>query len=148
MNHSPVYIDVILPLGVPNLYTYGVPEELVGQLGIGYRVVVQFGKSKLYTAIVTKIHEQQPNHYSPKEVQLVLDDYPVVNEIQLRFWDWIKSYYMCHPGDVMNAALPGGLKLSSETQIVLNTELEYTPKDLSDDEYLVFETNRSYPPLL
>lgn len=139
MNHSPVYIDVILPLGVPNLYTYVVPEELVGQLGIGYRVVVQFGKSKLYTAIVTKIHEQQPNHYSPKEVQLVLDDYPVVNEIQLRFWDWIKSYYMCHPGDVMNAALPGGLKLSSETQIVLNTEQEYNPKDLSDDEYLVFE---------
>ena len=85
------YIDVILPLGVPNLYTYHVPEEYHNQIGIGYRVVVQFGKSKLYSAIVTQVHNQAPKNYAAKDIQMVLDDHPVIKEYQLKFWDWIKS---------------------------------------------------------
>ncbi len=134
-----VFIDVILPLGVPNVYTYSVPIEFQNQIDVGYRVVVQFGKSKLYTAIVVRVHSDLPENYKPKEIQLVLDEQPIVLDYQLTFWDWIKSYYLCNPGDVMVAALPGGLKLSSETQIVRNLGIEFNPEDLTDDEFLVIE---------
>lgn len=133
------YIDVILPLGVPNLYTYHVPEEYHSHIGIGYRVVVQFGKSKLYSAIVAQVHNQPPKSYVAKDIQMVLDDHPVIKEYQLKFWDWIKSYYLCNPGDVMGAALPGGLKLNSETQVVLNSSVERDSSVLSDDEFLIVE---------
>ena len=133
------YIDVILPLGVPNLFTYHVPAELGDDISIGFRVIVQFGKSKLYSAIVAKVHENPPEKYRAKDIQMVLDDKPVVTEMQLKFWDWIKTYYMCNPGDVLSAALPSGLKLSSETQILLNPEFEVDPKILTDEEYLIFE---------
>ena len=130
---------MILPLSVPNLYTYRVPDELADQIGVGYRVVVQFGKSKLYTAIVKAVHQNPPKIYAAKDIQMILDDKPVVNEYQLKLWDWIKTYYMCHPGDVMSAALPSGLKLSSETQVLLNSEEKIDPSVLTDDEFLVFE---------
>ena len=134
-----IYIDVILPLGVPNLYTYHVPQEYQNQIDVGYRVVVQFGKSKLYSAIVTKVHENEPTNYRAKDIQMVLDDHPVIKEYQLKLWNWIKNYYLCNPGDVMGAALPGGLKLNSETQVVLNKEVEFKHEDLSDDEFLIVE---------
>ncbi len=133
------YIDVILPLAVPNLFTYHVPQDLVPDIGIGHRVVVQFGKSKLYSAIISEIHEVAPKNYQAKDIQMVLDEVPIVKEHQIKFWNWIKTYYMCHPGDVMSAALPSGLKLSSETQILLNSEFEVDSTILTDEEYLVFE---------
>lgn len=133
------YIDVILPLGVPNLYTYRVPDDLKDQVDLGYRVIVQFGKSKLYSAIVHTVHNNAPKAYQAKDIQMVLDQKPVVNGKQLAFWDWIKTYYMCHPGDVMSAALPSGLKLSSETQILLNEDFSFDPNILTDDEFLIFE---------
>lgn len=139
MLFTETYIDVILPLGVPNLYTYHVPDDLKDQLDVGFRVVVQFGKSKLYSAIVYRKHADPPKAYMAKDIQMVLDDQPVVNAKQLKLWDWIKDYYMCHPGDVMSAALPGGLKLSSETQVLLNPDQTIDSSILTDDEFLVFE---------
>lgn len=124
---------------MPNLFTYHVPDDLAPEVGVGYRVVVQFGKSKLYSAIVAKVHQNAPKQYLAKDIQMLLDEKPIVNPTQLKFWDWIKTYYMCHPGDVMSAALPSGLKLSSETQIIRNTDCEIDPAVLTDDEFLVYE---------
>ena len=39
----------------------------------------------------------------------VIDAAPSVTEDQLFVWQWISSYYMCSIGEVMSAALPGGL---------------------------------------
>jgi primosomal protein N' (replication factor Y) len=121
------------------LFTYHVPVDLVPDIGIGHRVVVQFGKSKLYSAIISEIHEVAPKNYQAKDIQMVLDEVPIIKAHQIKFWNWIKTYYMCHPGDVMSAALPSGLKLSSETQILLNSEFEVDSTILTDEEFLVFE---------
>ncbi|MFT6715556.1 MAG: primosomal protein N' (replication factor Y) [Saprospiraceae bacterium] len=133
-----LFVDVIVPLSVPNLFTYEVPKELDGQVGVGKRVVVQFGKSRFYTAIIRVIHEIEPQNYKAKPVQTVLDDVPVVYENQLKLWEWIASYYHCHIGDVMNSALPSAYKLVSETKILL-TDKEVDFKILNDNEYLIVE---------
>ncbi len=124
MNHSEritYFADVLLPLSVPQYYTYRVPFDLNEVLFEGQRVVVQFGAQKRYTALVRRIHQTPPRHYEAKYIEAVLDPGPLVHESQFIFWEWMASYYCCHPGDVMNAALPGSLKLASETRIVAGT---------------------------
>jgi primosomal protein N' (replication factor Y) len=122
-----LFVEVILPLSLAINYTYRVPFELNESIAIGKRVVVQFGKHKIYTALVKNIHQQPPEFYEAKYVIDVVDEQPVITSKQFEFWDWITSYYLCNEGDVMSAALPTGLKLASETIILLRDEL---PSDL------------------
>lgn len=124
MKQSNLYVDVILPLRLPNLYTYKVPENLKNQVKPGIRVVVQFGPKKLYSSIIRRIHTQKLEKYTTKDIVSILDQEPVTTDIQLLFWEWISDYYMCSPGEVMNAAFPSGLKLESETQIVINSQFD------------------------
>lgn len=139
MSRTTYFVDVILPLAVPNLYTYRVPYDLNEQVAIGKRVVVQFGKGKLYTAIVRLLHEQPPKQYTAKYIDSVLDEQAIVNKFQFELWDWMSSYYMCTIGEVMIAALPGALRLASETKIVMNPSFENQSTELSDKEFLIIE---------
>ena len=133
------YIDVLLPLPLPKLYTYKIPSDFVDDIKIGIRVVVQFGRKKIYTALVYKIHNTPPENYSPKEILSIIDKYPIVNNFQIDFWDWLSEYYMCFKGDIMNAALPSAFKLESETKIFLNPDFNRDYSLLNDKEYLVVE---------
>lgn len=135
------FIDVILPLSLPNLFTYRLPEVLNNDIQIGQRAVVPFGRGgKLYSALVKHIHHTPPSEYQAKYVESLLDDKPIVNEKQLKHWDWIADYYIANPGDVFNAALPGALKLASETKILINNEFEGdATNDLTDQEYQIYE---------
>ncbi len=118
------FVDVILPLPLYRYFTYRVPEEMQGRLRQGHRVIVPFGRSKYYTAIVAVIHDSEPVGYEIKEVATLLDDDPIILRPQLKFWEWIAEYYLCSVGDVYKAALPSGLKLESETSLVINKEYE------------------------
>ncbi|RCH55168.1 primosomal protein N' [Mucilaginibacter hurinus] len=142
-----LFIEVILPLAIAKNYTYRVPYEMNEAIEIGKRVVVQFGKSKLYTAIILSIGEKAPEKYEAKYVLEVLDDKPLVTHAQLQLWQWISEYYMCHIGEVMHAALPSVLKLASETRIVLNKGFEYDRTQLHDKEFLIAEALDLQPEL-
>ena len=102
------------------------------------RVAVEFGKSKVYTALVYSIHNESPEGYEAKDIYQILDEYPIVNEIQLKHWDWISDYYMCSLGEVFRAALPSAFLLESET-IVQFIQDYNNEEELSNDEFLVFE---------
>jgi primosomal protein N' (replication factor Y) len=142
-----LFVEVILPLAISRNYTYRVPFELNNVIALGKRVVVQFGKSKLYTAIVSNITEQAPEKYEAKYIIDILDDEAVVTERQLQFWQWLAEYYMCNIGEVMNAALPSALKLASETKVILNKDFEYDKTSLNDKEYLITEALDIQPEL-
>lgn len=122
------YCEVILPLPLTGTFTYHLPVEHSEQVHVGARVVVPFGKKKIYTGIVQSLHEEAPTAYQPKEIIEVLDQQPMVQEIQLRFFNWMSKYYICTEGEVMNAALPAALKLSSESFVSINPDIE--PDDL------------------
>jgi primosomal protein N' (replication factor Y) len=146
-NRKTLFVEVILPLAISKNYTYRVPFELNDAVAIGKRVVVQFGKSKLYTAIINAIGEHPPEKYEAKYILEILDDRPVVTERQLQFWKWLAEYYMCNDGEVMNAALPSALKLASETKIVLNKGFDYDKSALHDKEFLIVEALDIQPEL-
>ncbi|TSD67214.1 primosomal protein N' [Inquilinus sp. KBS0705] len=142
-----LFVEVILPLAISINYTYRVPYDMNNAIAIGKRVVVQFGKSKLYTAIVCNITQQAPAKYEAKYIIDILDDVPVVTPGQLQFWQWMAGYYMCNEGEVMNAALPTALKLASETKVMLNRDFEYDRTQLHDKEFLITEALDIQPEL-
>jgi primosomal protein N' (replication factor Y) len=142
-----LFVEVILPLAISRNYTYRVPFEMNNIIAIGKRVVVQFGKSKLYTAIVLAITEHAPEKYEAKYLIEILDDKPVVTERQLKFWHWLAEYYMCNEGEVMNAALPSALKLASETKVMLNRDYAFDRTQLNDKEFLITEALDIQPEL-
>ena len=133
--------DVILPLALADTYTYIIPENLEGIIQAGFRVLVPFGKSKFYTAIVLKVHQNKPQHINLKEIHSQLDSKPIVNQHQLKLWQWISFYYMAPMGDVYNAALPTQLKLESKAYVSLsnsyqNTDTLLTPTERQVVNYL------------
>lgn len=142
-----LFVDVILPLSISKTYTYRVPFQLNEAVQVGKRVIVQFGKSKIYTAIIYGISDVAPP-YDSKYLIDVLDEVPVVTPTQLKLWDWMCDYYLCYPGEVMNAALPAALKLASETRISLESGIEIDKSDLNDKEYLIIDALEIQPELL
>ena len=118
------FVDVILPLPLNSCFTYALPETLAGNVQVGCRVVVPFGKKKFYTGIVQDIHCREPEGYEVKDVADVLDARPVLLASQFKLWDWVADYYLCTRGDVYKAALPSGLKLESETIVAFNPDFE------------------------
>jgi len=117
MSRPNLYAQVILPLAVEGFYTYEVPEALKGRLNPGSRVLVPFGKKRIYSAIVHSIQEEGPDGFQAKKIIDLLDEFPLVSEQQLALWDWISAYYMCTPGEVMRAAMPSGLRPESESKV-------------------------------
>lgn len=137
-NHTQaLYADVIIPLPLPQLYTYQVPEEQRARLQAGCRVVVSFGKQKTLTAIVHHLHHKAPEHYTPKPILEVLDDTPTVNELQLSLFSWMADYYMCTPGEVIQAALPSALKISTQSFISLVPGVRPESHSLSEEEHRI-----------
>jgi primosomal protein N' (replication factor Y) len=127
-----------LPIPIQKTFTYSVTEDEAVFLQKGMRVAVSFGKTKMYTGLVYNIHQTAPNLYEAKEIHQILDETPLVNELQLKHWQWISSYYMCSLGDVYRASLPSAFLLESET-ILYKNDAFTEDAILADDEFLVFE---------
>ena len=142
MSSQITYVDVILPLALPQAYTYAVPIDLVPFVKIGQRVIVQFGKNRFYSAIIKNIHHKKPA-VDAKLIETIAEEEAIVTETQLKFWKWMSEYYMCTEGEVMNAALPSGLKLSSETKIRYNDNYEGDFDTLNEEEFLIVQALRA-----
>jgi primosomal protein N' (replication factor Y) len=140
---SPVYFaELILPLPIAKLLTYGIPSHLVNTIKQGSRVIVSLGKKKVLTGIVNNIHQTAPIHPA-KNIIDVLDEEPIVNTYQLALFHWISQYYMCSVGDVVKAALPSGFKLSSQSKIYLHAAFEEDSICLSENEQLIITALKS-----
>jgi len=129
------YADIILPIPLNRTYTYRVqPHQRVQ---VGSRVIVQFGPKKIYTGLVAHVKDEPPLADQAKDIIEVLDDAPIVNRIQVGFFGWMANYYMCTVGEVMNAAIPAGLKLTSEAFVSLNSPGQWLDQPQSEREDII-----------
>jgi primosomal protein N' (replication factor Y) len=133
------FVEVILPLSLAKTFTYSISEAEFNYIKKGMRVAVPFGKSKIYTALVIELHQNSPTLYEAKEIHQILDEKPLVTEIQIAHWQWIASYYMCAIGDVFRGAIPSALLLESETVISQKQDVFVDESQLSDDEFLIYQ---------
>jgi primosomal protein N' (replication factor Y) (superfamily II helicase) len=100
-------------------------REHVGKLEVGARIIVQFGNSKIVTAVVVSIHSNPPQKYQAKYILEILDEIPYFKSIHLDLFRWIADYYMCNIGEVLNIALPAGLKVSSLSKVQINPDFDH-----------------------
>lgn len=131
------YTDVALPLPLRQAFTYEVNPEQADFLRAGMRVVVPFGKAKIYTGVVIRVHQHKPS-YPTKPIEFILDEQPMLFSRQLQLFSWISTYYLSTFGEVLKMGMPSSLLLESET-IVEKTSTPITVATLSDEEFLVYE---------
>ncbi len=134
-----LYVEVVLPLPIPRLFTYRLSEEMNELAVVGKRVFVVFGSRKVYTALIVNITSEPPKVYEAQYVLAFIDDSPLITPQQLKFWQWIADYYMCTLGDVMSAALPSGLKIESETYVALADDVQYDENELDEKEVKILK---------
>jgi primosomal protein N' (replication factor Y) len=140
------YVDTLLPLPLEGVFTYFVPPDMVPDLAVGKRVLVSFGKNKFYSALIERIHHQKPSKYAVKTIIAVLDNSPIINNIQLEFWKWIAQYYVSTYGEVMANALPSAYRLASESKVRIHPDFNgdissFNEKELRIVEILNFQNN-------
>ena len=80
------FIDVIIPLSLERNFTYAITKAEADFIKKGVRVAVPFGKNKVYTGIVYKIHNNAPTAYDAKSIHSILDEFPVGNQYQIELW--------------------------------------------------------------
>lgn len=129
-----LFAEVLLPLPLPKVYTYRLPYDWNELLVVGMRVAVPFGVKKVYSGIVWKITEQPPEGYQANYIIEILDDKPIVNALQMEFWEWISRYYLSYLGDVLNIALPAGYRVQSQTKISLHPEINLDDLGVLDEK--------------
>lgn len=134
-----MYAEIIIPLALPKNYTWMIPDSMQSAIMIGMRVEVMLGASKRYAGIVKKMSPQKPEGFNPKPIVGILDEAPIVYEHQLQLWEWMANYYMCSEGEVMQAAIPSHLKISSESIFTLQEDAQIDSKNLNDAEYIITE---------
>ncbi|MCQ2243142.1 MAG: primosomal protein N' [Bacteroidaceae bacterium] len=128
--------SVILPLPLEGTFTYSVPASLSDKVKPGCRVLVPWGKTKKYIAVIDSVQTNQPiesvpsdgKQFTVKEIEQLIDTVPIVTEAQLKLWHWISDYYLSPIGEVMNAALPAGLKQEDRYKPKTETCIKLNPK--------------------
>ncbi len=132
------FAQIILPLNLKGTFTYKVPEELQENIEPGMRVLVPFRGKKIYTGIVFELHDQEPEGFVPREIINTLDEFPILPNEQIRFWNWLSEYYLCNLGEIYRFAFPSSLKLESETYLKLKSNISIDFQNLDVNEmYLI-----------
>lgn len=134
-----MYAEIIIPLSLPKNYTWSIPADMESDVMIGIRVEVILGANKRYAGIIKKLSDVKPDGFEPKPIIAILDEEPILYEHQLKLWEWMAEYYMCTEGEVMQAAIPSHLKISSESTFVLIEDRNLDTKNLSDAEFIISE---------
>lgn len=128
------FAQIILPLNLKGTFTYRVPGELQEKIEPGMRVLVPFRGKKIYTGIVERLHNEKPETFIPKDLINILDEFPILPQQQLDFWNWLSDYYLCNIGEVYRFSFPGSLKLESETYLKLkpHAAIDFQNLDLNE----------------
>lgn len=133
------FAELILPVPIDKLFTYRVPQALIENIKVGQRAIVQFGSRRILTGIVAELHQNPPREYEAKYILELVEEKEVITAFQFSLYRWMAEYYMCTLGEVINAAIPSGLKLSSESMVQIHPSFHWdsTPFDYSEKERMV-----------
>ena len=101
-----MYVNVALNIPANKLFTYTVPENLKAKATIGKRVYVPFGRRKrtgFITALTSSCDLEQV-----KPITEILDDEPLFDDEDLRFFSWISKYCIYPLGKTLAELIPTG----------------------------------------
>ena len=106
-----MFVDVAINIPADCTFTYAVPVESRGEVAVGKRVLVPFGKRSLTGAVVAI--RRSTDRQDIREILGVLDREPLFHEEDLRFYRWAAEYYFTPLGRALGEILPGGIDIES-----------------------------------
>ena len=112
-----MFAQVVFPLPFRNAFTYSVPDEISSMLQIGVRVIAPFGKRTL-TGFVISFSDKSEVTEKIKPLSDILDETPLFNKNDLKFYEWLADYYLCSLGEALKLAVPYGLEIESKRKII------------------------------
>lgn len=92
------------------LFTYSVPEY-AENVQPGMRAIVPFG-NKVHTGIIAGFTEPE-NTEKIRDLKIILDKHPVLDEKMLEFSIWLSNYYISPPGEVFFLGIPRNINIKS-----------------------------------
>jgi len=103
------YADVLPNPGraLSQLFTYRVPDALQSATRVGAQVLVPFGP-RTVVGVVARLRDDTDRE-GLKDVEVVLEDVPVLPEEAFRLARWMAEHYLCELGDALRAFLPEGM---------------------------------------
>ncbi len=112
--HLVARVSPDLRAGPPaGLYDYLIPEELRGQLRLGQRVVVPFGRRRVFAFVVELLDDSPIEELRPLE--RIRDEEPLLLPHQISLAQWIAAHYLCPLPEVLRAMIPPALRTGKAT---------------------------------
>ncbi len=100
-------IEITVPVnGVPDLLTYSIPASLHQPYLVGRRVCVNVGHRKVVGVIINDQNINCPPQVTPRMIDALLDESPVVTQAQIDLCRFVAEYYFSPLGEVIRLCLP------------------------------------------
>ncbi len=116
-----MYVEIIFPLPFRQTFTYKVPEDLELSAIMGVRAVAPFGKRTL-TGFIVNTSSKTSIKKKIKFIYDILDDNPIIDQLSLKFYNWLSDYYLSSPGEALRLAVPLGTEIESKRKIQIDSE--------------------------
>jgi primosomal protein N' (replication factor Y) len=126
---SGLFADIVFDRPLDHAFTYAIPTDLVGKVGVGKRVEAPLGKGgKTTSGFCVRVTDQPPSaSFEIKSVVRVLDDDALVDDHLMQLTRWMADYYLCGWGQVLHAVVPAGVRENAGTRIA--TFVEPVPRE-------------------
>ena len=106
-----VVLRVAVPVPLPQLFDYLPPAGVDAHaIALGARVLVPFGRSERVGVVIARVAESELPPERLKPASALLDAEALLTRELLGTLDWIARYYQHPLGEVLDAALPAGLR--------------------------------------
>ena len=138
-----MFVNVAVSIPSAGPFTYGVPEDLEGQIAIGKRALVPFGRRRVTGYIVESI--SSTDLQSVKNIIDILDSEPLFSAQDLAFYRWIAEYYLYPLGKTLKALLPGGIDVESSRWVCLSETPQAQEHILSTAQRGLLNILANYP---
>jgi len=112
--HAVLVAQVAVPLPIPTVFSYLIPEALLPKTVPGVRVTVPFRNTEITGYIVGT--EKAASNPKLKPLIAILDDQPVLSDSMLALTKWVGEYYGASWGEAIENALPRWVKYGKKTE--------------------------------
>ena len=140
-----MYADVLVQYGVKSLdhtFTYHIPQELVGDLTVGMKVVVPFGKKEI-NGFIVNISNSKPE-IEVKDIKSIITKELKLNEELMELGKYLSSKTLCTLIASYQTMLPTSLKINNSKETYeLKRKIIYINRDLAEIEHYIENNKRA-----
>ena len=109
--------SVVITTGPDRIFDYLVPDALRGELRVGCRVRIPFGRGdRAIVGYCVRLGQKVPGQRKLKSILRLVDTRPLLSPAMVQLTEWMADYYICRWGLVLEAVLPAGVRGQAGTR--------------------------------